>query len=730
MREGLQRIDLEGEIAFLGLGDAHVLAVALGRRVDAVTGDEALGGLAPGHLDPLRTAAHRERADALRRLQEVIDGELFLVGVVDGDVIAGERDRQRRFARGLDLGRAVGGERELELAAAVDVDQLLGAIGGGEHIEAVVAVEGEAMDGFIAAAGAEALAPFACRREDLHQVRFVVADVDVARRVGGHRDRPGEAALLRFRLGRIADLVHQDAIAREDLHPAVAGVGDVEVVGEVQAADVGELAVARAAAADGEFRRAVVGEDLDAVAVDDGDLARVVRGATRPLELGGERRLQLAGGVEARHRALARVEAEQVAVDQGVEALAFDRHDRRAPHARQALGFRGRGRRFRDAEELDLLVADVGDRQVASGDRQRRDLGELAAAAPGAAEFAQRHALFPVEHADVVVAAVGDEQAAGEVGGQRAPACVLAARHRLRRQALEHPAAAVVDRDAAIAGLLEHVDALGGVDRDLHRLRQRDARVLADADRLQEHAVLGEDRDAVIALVGDVNAPLRRGGDSLRIVELAVAFAAAREHALGLALRIDDGEEVVAGVDHGEAVGAKPGDAAGLLRLEGEVLAGEIDGARGVAGDAPHLAALALDPEDAAVGRHGQAAQVGERRLLGRLPGAQELDFGLLRGRPEGGKAEQPGDQRAARSRGILPRIASKQGASSPYHTHSNGRKHQQKTRSKSVVHCSTGAHYPIVGNRHHARHLCAISRRRSYRIRSAAPRPARAEDL
>src|SRR6185436_19950239 len=137
-------------------------------------------------------------------------------------------------------------------------------------------------------------------------MRLVVADVDVARRVGHHRHRAPEAALLGLRVGRVADLVHQDAVAGEDLHPAVAGVGDVEVVGEVQAGDVGELAVARAAAADRELGGAVVGEDLDAVAVDDGDLADVVGGALRPLEL-GEGRLQLAGGVELRYAALARI---------------------------------------------------------------------------------------------------------------------------------------------------------------------------------------------------------------------------------------------------------------------------------------------------------------------------------------------------------------------------------------------------------------------------------------
>ena len=239
-----------------------------------------------------------------------------------------------------------------------------------------------------------------------------------------------------------------------------------------------------------------------------------------------------------------------------------------------------------------------------------------------------------------------------------APARVLASRHRLRRQALERLAGAIVDRDAAVAGQLEHVDALGGVHRHLRRLHQRDVRILADTDGEQEYAVLGEDDDAVVAFVGDVQPPLRRGGDALRIVELAVALAARGEHALGLALRIDDREQVVARIDDGEAIGAEPGDAAGLLRLEGEILAGEVDGARGVAGDAPHLASIALQPEHRAVGGHRQPAQVRERHLLAGLPGAEELDFGLLRCRAESDEREQPGDQR--------PRIAWKQNVSSP----------------------------------------------------------------
>ena len=388
----------------------------------------------------------------------------------------------------------------------------------------------------------------------------------------------------------------------------------------------------------------------------------------RPLDLAGEARLQLAGRVETRHGVLVAVEAEQVTVDERVDATAVDGGDRGAAHARQALDFRHR-RRFRHAEELDLLVADVGDREVASGDRQRRDLGELAAAAAGAAELAQRHALLPVEHGDVVVGAIGDEHAPGEIDRQGAPFCVRAA-DRLRCQAPQLAAVTVVDRDPPRAGLLEHVDALGGVDRDLVRLDQREIGVLADAERLQEHAVLGENGDAVVAFVGDVDPPLRGGGNALGIVELTVALAARREHALGLALRVDDGEQVVAGIGDGEAVGAEPGDAAGLLRLESEVLADEVDGGRGFAGDAPHLAAVALQPEHRAVGRHGEAAQVGERHLLAGLPGSEELDFRLLRGHAEGGEAEKPGDQRAARRRGFLPRISWKQDVSSPL-THS-----------------------------------------------------------
>jgi hypothetical protein len=108
-------------------------------------------------------------------------------------------------------------------------------------------------------------------------------------------------------------------------------------------------------------------------------------------------------------------------------------------------------------------------------------------------------------------------------------------------------------------------------------------------------------RNAVIAFVSDIEAALQRSGDALRIVELAVALAARGEHALRLALGIDDGEQVVAGIDDSEAVGTEPGDATQLLRFKGELLADEIDRARLVAGNAPQLAAIALDPEHGAV---------------------------------------------------------------------------------------------------------------------------------
>src|SRR6185503_944103 len=64
VRVELGGIDVEAELALLRVGDALVLAVALGGGVDAVAGDEALGGLAPAELDALRPAAHRQRADA------------------------------------------------------------------------------------------------------------------------------------------------------------------------------------------------------------------------------------------------------------------------------------------------------------------------------------------------------------------------------------------------------------------------------------------------------------------------------------------------------------------------------------------------------------------------------------------------------------------------------------------------------------------------------------------
>ena len=410
--EGLRRVDREGSLGRLGLRQALIGAVALQAGVYEIRHDMLLGRLAPREAHPGGLAAHFHRGHALRRLQEVVDGELLALGVVQRDVVAAERERERGLARGLDLRRAVGRERELELVGAVDIDHLLRARGRSEDVEPVVGVDREAVERFIAAPGAERALPLARRREHLDHLAVGVGDVEVARRVRGDRDRTPHAARLVTRAG-VEDLVHEDAVAREDLHAVVAGVGDIEVVGEDHVADLRELAVARAELADAEALRAVVAVDLDAAALRDRDVARVEGRALGPVETAGKRDLDLSRRVEPHHAAIARVEAQHLAREEGIGALAIDAQAFGAAHARQPLDLgAGRGR-FRDAEKLDLAVADVRNREVAARHGERGHLRELATAFPGAAEAPAHLAALPVDLGDVAVAGVGDEHAAG-----------------------------------------------------------------------------------------------------------------------------------------------------------------------------------------------------------------------------------------------------------------------------------------------------------------------------
>ena len=147
---------------------------------------------------------------------------------------------------------------------------------------------------------------------------------------------------------------------------------------------------------------------------------------------------------------------------------------------------------------------------------------------------------------------------------------------------------------------------------------------------MQEHAELGVHGDPVVAAVGDVETPLPREGDALRIVELAVALAATREHALGAALRIDDREQVVARVGDRDALAPEPGDAAQLLRVECAVAPGELDRSGVVGGYAPQHAAVAIGDERRSVRREREPAQLGEHAALRGLPAAEKLDLGLL----------------------------------------------------------------------------------------------------
>ncbi len=171
---------------------------------------------------------------------------------------------------------------------------------------------------------------------------------------------------------------------------------------------------------------------------------------------------------------------------------------------------------------------------------------------------------------------------------------------------------------------------------------------------MQEDAELGIDADPVVALVRDVQPPVDRESEALRVVELTGATAARREHALGLALGIDDRQQVVARVRHGDAAGPEPGHAAEFLGLEWQVLRSrDRCRARGVAGNAPERAALAVGDDHAAVRREREAAEILERAALLGLPGAQELNFGLLCNGP---LAEKRAEQQAEKPE---PRIAS-----------------------------------------------------------------------
>jgi hypothetical protein len=172
----------------------------------------------------------------------VIHGELLATVIVHRDVVAVERNRQRRLACHFQPRRAVRRERELELGAVIDVDHLPRALGGGEHVHPAFGVDAHALERLVAAGRAERVAPFARRRVHVDQPAFGVGDIDVARGIGDHRDRALRPPRLALRgLGHLAD---ENPVAREDLHAAVAAVGYVEIVGDVHAADVGKHAVA------------------------------------------------------------------------------------------------------------------------------------------------------------------------------------------------------------------------------------------------------------------------------------------------------------------------------------------------------------------------------------------------------------------------------------------------------------------------------------------------------
>jgi hypothetical protein len=682
MLERLRAIDGEGRLRRLGLRQALIRTVELRRGIDKIGDDEAFGRLAPGEAHARRLAPHFDAGDALRRLQVVVDREALVLGVVQRDVVAPERDGQRCRPRRFDLRAAEGRERKFELAVAINVDELFRPVGRRRDVQAVVRVDREAVESLVAAPGAEGTLPLPGRRVNLDELGLRVGHKYVLRRVGHHRDRAMDPARIALGALRVGDLVHEDPVAREDLHATVAGVRDVEIVREMQAADAVELSVARARAADGEAQRAVMAEYPDARAVGDGDVLGVERGALGAVHLGGEGQLDLPEGIQARNAPARAVEAQELPRCEGVGALAVDAERVGAPHAWQTLHL-GRRRRHGNAEELDLAVADVGDRELGSGDRDRRDLGELAAAAARAAEAAAHLRAVPVDLADVAVARIGDEEPTGLVGGERSPPRVRGAANRLRREALEECARAIVDRNAAVACLLEHVHALERVDGELRGLHEHGRRIARRADRVQEDAGLREDGDAVITLVGDIEPPLRGEGEAFGVVELAVALAAGGEHALGAALRIERGEKIVARVRYGDAPAAERGDAAGFLRLERLVLAGELDRAGVLAFDAPERAALALDDEKRAVGGERHAAWLGKRVAICGLPAAQELDLGLLCGSRG---AEETDCQRK-------PRIAGKQRASpcedSSTRPHCPSRRHRARAERYFTFPCT-----------------------------------------
>ena len=171
---------------------------------------------------------------------------------------------------------------------------------------------------------------------------------------------------------------------------------------------------------------------------------------------------------------------------------------------------------------------------------------------------------------------------------------------------------------------------------------------------MQEHAGLGIDRDPVVALVGDVEPAVHREGKTLRIVELAVAAAAAAEHALGVALGVDHREQIVAGIPHREAAIAHPGHAAHLLRLERTFLAHQLGGRGVVAGDAPERPAIAVHGEHGAIGRKREAGELGKVQAAGGgLPGAHELHFERLRRRDDADERKHAAERE--------PRIPGKQ---------------------------------------------------------------------
>ena len=252
---------------------------------------------APAAVDDDRVPApvERERADAERAV------------VVDGD--PGRAEAPGQPLRGVDpLDRAaVGGDRDDVVGALLD------------HVQPALAVDGEVRRPVELHAGHEAAV--AVGGEDVDDAVRAVGDEDVAVQAGGDIPRlpdAGPGVVRRDRRdgpGRVVDAVRaphgaqREALEREDLNPAVAGVGDVEVAaaGDRDSVRVGELPRLGARAADARQRLERLGarvvslderrpgvEHVDTVVDVDGHARRRVETAEGAVRVG--QRYRAAGG--------------------------------------------------------------------------------------------------------------------------------------------------------------------------------------------------------------------------------------------------------------------------------------------------------------------------------------------------------------------------------------------------------------------------------------------------